>query len=193
MKKIVFAFFVFSLFCSHSFANITYTAVRGVGTGSVNLSITTDGSFGALSSANMVDWTIGLTDGTDSFTLLGPLSGSNSGVSIAGSALTATATDLLFDFDAGGTDYALFQSPFPGSGQFFWCLQTNGCFLFNNPGEAIDPRANSSFVATGQSGNFVIASVNAVPEPEIYAMMGLGLGLLGWVGRKKKLQESAAA
>jgi hypothetical protein len=27
----------------------------------------------------------------------------------------------------------------------------------------------------------------AVPEPEIYAMMGLGLGLLGWVGRRRKL------
>lgn len=25
-----------------------------------------------------------------------------------------------------------------------------------------------------------------VPEPEIYAMMGFGLGLLGWVGRRRK-------
>lgn len=25
-----------------------------------------------------------------------------------------------------------------------------------------------------------------VPEPEIYAMMGLGLGLLGWIGRRRK-------
>jgi len=29
-----------------------------------------------------------------------------------------------------------------------------------------------------------------VPEPEIYAMMGLGLGLLGWVGRRKRLQAA---
>ena len=29
--------------------------------------------------------------------------------------------------------------------------------------------------------------VTAIPEPEIYAMMGLGLGLLGWVGRRRKL------
>lgn len=29
---------------------------------------------------------------------------------------------------------------------------------------------------------------NPVPEPEIYAMMGIGFGLLGWVGRRKKLQ-----
>jgi hypothetical protein len=29
-------------------------------------------------------------------------------------------------------------------------------------------------------------SVGAVPEPEIYAMMAVGLGLLGWVGRRRK-------
>jgi PEP-CTERM motif len=28
-----------------------------------------------------------------------------------------------------------------------------------------------------------------VPEPEIYAMLGMGLGLLGWVGRRKKLHS----
>jgi hypothetical protein len=43
------------------------------------------------------------------------------------------------------------------------------------------------------SGNKVGALVSenitmAVPEPEIYAMMGLGLGLLGWVGRRRKPQ-----
>lgn len=29
-----------------------------------------------------------------------------------------------------------------------------------------------------------------VPEPEIYAMMGVGLGLLGWVGRRRKQQTA---
>jgi len=38
------------------------------------------------------------------------------------------------------------------------------------------------------SGNFVFSAgtVAAIPEPEIYAMMGIGLGLIGWVGRRKK-------
>jgi hypothetical protein len=31
---------------------------------------------------------------------------------------------------------------------------------------------------------------NPVPEPEIYAMLGIGLGLMGWVGRRKKLQAA---
>lgn len=34
--------------------------------------------------------------------------------------------------------------------------------------------------------------VSPVPEPEIYAMMAIGLGLLGWGVRRKKLTEAAA-
>jgi hypothetical protein len=33
-------------------------------------------------------------------------------------------------------------------------------------------------------------SPSPVPEPEIYAMLSIGLGLMGWVGRKKKLREA---
>ena len=37
----------------------------------------------------------------------------------------------------------------------------------------------------------VVSPVAAVPEPEIYAMMGVGLALLGWVKRKKNIQTAA--
>jgi hypothetical protein len=40
---------------------------------------------------------------------------------------------------------------------------------------------------------FLSSNVAPVPEPEIYAMMGLGLGLLGWIGRRKKVEQTAAA
>ena len=45
------------------------------------------------------------------------------------------------------------------------------------------------------SGSFVFSAgtVAAVPEPEIYAMMGIGLGLIGWLGRRKTVKERAAA
>lgn len=36
----------------------------------------------------------------------------------------------------------------------------------------------------------VEVTVTPIPEPEIYAMMSLGLGLLGWVGRRNKLQAA---
>jgi len=47
--------------------------------------------------------------------------------------------------------------------------------------------------ATGNGSSYGITSVAMVPEPEIYAMMGVGLGLLGWVRRRKRLKEAALA
>jgi PEP-CTERM motif-containing protein len=38
-----------------------------------------------------------------------------------------------------------------------------------------------------------VAQVAPIPEPEIYAMIGVGLGLVTWVARRKKLKESAPA
>lgn len=35
------------------------------------------------------------------------------------------------------------------------------------------------------------ANISPVPEPEIYAMMGLGLGLLGWAGRHRRKHQAA--
>jgi hypothetical protein len=46
----------------------------------------------------------------------------------------------------------------------------------------------------GASSRFGIQThlnVAAIPEPEIYAMMLAGLGLLGYVTRRKKLQAAA--
>jgi hypothetical protein len=38
----------------------------------------------------------------------------------------------------------------------------------------------------------ITVSTAPIPEPEIYAMMGIGVGLMGWVGRRKRLKESVA-
>ena len=38
----------------------------------------------------------------------------------------------------------------------------------------------------------VVFSVNAIPEPEIYAMLAAGLGLMGLVARRRKLQAAVA-
>ena len=87
---------------------------------------------------------------------------------------------------------------------------TSGNFLVNSaaPSDGVSPdimgKANSwlSELAgtTSQYNAFVWGVSNGaggigmqdvlvfapVPEPEIYAMLGLGLGLLGWVGRRRK-------
>ena len=36
-------------------------------------------------------------------------------------------------------------------------------------------------------------TIPAIPEPEIYAMMAVGLGFLGWAVRRKKVAEAVAA
>ncbi len=42
-------------------------------------------------------------------------------------------------------------------------------------------------------GAWMYTTAAPVPEPEIYAMMGLGLGLAGWAGRRKRLKEALSA
>jgi len=38
-----------------------------------------------------------------------------------------------------------------------------------------------------------VPTVSAVPEPALYTMVGVGLGLLGWIGRRKKFKQSSVA
>jgi hypothetical protein len=52
--------------------------------------------------------------------------------------------------------------------------------------------SNYGFEITAEN-NGLWLSVAAIPEPEIYTMMGIGLGRLGWIRRRKKLKGSAAA
>jgi hypothetical protein len=47
--------------------------------------------------------------------------------------------------------------------------------------------------ANGNGASYGLTSHNMttpIPEPEIYAMLGLGLGLMGWVGRRRKQQAA---
>src|SRR5689334_11040295 len=72
-------------------------------TGTYNLSVTTDNTIGALTSSNITAWNIFVSDGTNNFTL----TQGNSAIGMSGSNLSATATDLLFDFSSNG--YFFFQ------------------------------------------------------------------------------------
>ena len=180
--------------CSVSANAATYVGTRTVGTATANLSITTDDTIGVLGVANILDYTITLTDGLDNFVLTGPLSGDNSDVAISGTAFTATATDLLFDFSAGG-GYALFQTPFIGSSQQFYCVQITGCFDFGAPGEAISANADFAFQRNTLRGSVSLAQIStgAVPEPGTWAMMLIGFGAIGGAMRRRPAVRLAAA
>ena len=47
--------------------------------------------------------------------------------------------------------------------------------------------------SSGAKQGSLLSAVVPVPEPEIYAMMGVGLALLGWMGRRNKLAQTARA
>lgn len=69
----------------------------------------------------------------------------------------------------------------PGGGQtnsylFYEYNVLNTAFLFNAGGE---------FNLTSLQ-MYEVSAVAPVPEPEIYAMMGMGLGLMGWAARRRK-------
>jgi hypothetical protein len=152
---------------------------RIIGTGSVTGFVETDGTLGALSSANIADYSLVLNEGDAEgpFTITGPLSGNNSAVLIFGSALSATATQLLFDF--AGNGLALFQNPSTGSSINFWCVEgaTGGC---TGAGFSIETVHREGPFFSGQiaqyAGSEVLGTANAsVPEPAPLGLLSLGL------------------
>jgi len=50
--------------------------------------------------------------------------------------------------------------------------------------------AYDSIDASGNSNWNFMNSASPVPEPEVYSMLGLGLGLMGWAGRRRKPQAT---
>ena len=95
-----------------SHAAIVYTVNRTIGAGSVVGSVTTDGTLGVLSAANVTDWSLTIDEGDAEGSFL--LTAVNSDLLVDGDGLTASLTHLLFDFSGAG-DLALWQNPTTGS------------------------------------------------------------------------------
>ncbi len=170
-----------------------YTGTRTMAPGATaELSITTNDTIGVLDSADIVDWTIVLNEGGQTFTLRGPASGNNSGLLLSGSALTATASELRFNFSGSGM--FLIQAPNVGSGQTFYCAQTNGCFDFSGPGEAVEAGTTYQFARVARSGVVVLATAGpgAIPEPGTWALLILGFGAIGAAMRRRQTSATVS-
>jgi hypothetical protein len=146
---------------------ITYQVNQtGIGfdKGSVTGTIETDGTTGVLAASNIINWNLQATCvgfvscSADNFGLTGGATG-NSAISMTGSGLTATATDLIFDFSSG----AIFEIV---DGSNAWALGlTSGGLVF----EEILPTGTAGN-ASPETGTQVIGQVAAAPEPSTYVL-----------------------
>jgi hypothetical protein len=177
---------------------ITYPVNRTVGAGSVAGTIETDGTIGALLTSNIVDWNLVISDGTDSFNLLGPLSGGNSETLVFG-VVTATPTGL--QVDTGGPDSViLFQSPNIGSGELAWCIAVGP-----NCGGPGDPENIEIVLVTEDTQEqielltpgivtFAGSAVSASPATPVPALplwaLGFVAGIAGLIGSKNLRKAS---
>lgn len=66
------------------------------------------------------------------------------------------------------------------SNYFFFGYETGNK---NTPMQAI----YTPYSTTSSALSINVSGVAPIPEPEIYAMLGMGLGLLSWIGRRRKL------
>ncbi len=64
--------------------------------------------------------------------------------------------------------------------------------VFNLAGVAGFRIALESTITGVAGGAESYSAIAAIPEPEIYAMMAAGLGLIGWVGKRRRKQQAAA-
>jgi len=63
--------------------------------------------------------------------------------------------------------------------------------VFAGSGEVITKVSFAANTNAFETDNHAFIAAAPIPEPEIYAMMGLGLGLMGWVSRRKRAQAAA--
>jgi sugar lactone lactonase YvrE len=115
---------------------ITYAINQTIGAGSVTGVVVTDGTIGTLSSTNILNYNVLIDDGT--YPPYNVISGSNPDLFLSGSDLSATASQLLFNFS--GAQGGLFGMLDP-SGDF------GVCFVAGGPGGCFTVLAPSSGAA----------------------------------------------
>jgi hypothetical protein len=127
--------------------DIKYTVNDKVGPGSVTGFITTNGTIGLLNSTDIVNWNLFLNDGTNpTFELKGT---TNSGESIGGADLTASATQLLYNFSATDEGNFIIEHPAPGfNGPFVRWSSIAACAPGSPVGVSLSSLMDETFIVS---------------------------------------------
>lgn len=166
-------------------APITYSINQSIGAGSVVGTIQTDGSVGVLGASNISAYALTLNGlGASS-----SINNSNSVVQVAGTAFTATLTELLFNYSSAGGAYLLFQESL-FSGSKYYCNAAPSAFpCFQGANVAPQSIFSASAQNVALMGNQIIATAAAppveVPEPASIALFGIGLAVMGCFARRR--------
>jgi hypothetical protein len=145
-------------------------------------SVTTDGTLGVLGPANILDWNLELIDHLDptqNFTLT---KADSYLVSASGTALTASATGLSFDYGGYG-EFLIQVSPYSGA-QYF-CLSTGvyACAA----GETISPGDvfQDGVELVGNDAPVGVQPLSPVPEPAAVSLFLAGVTGLAFMRRRQ--------
>jgi hypothetical protein len=141
--------------------------------------------------SNVVDWNLVLTTTSTQCSgqpctvdLLGPVSDpsvSSQFVSVPAD-LTATATQLQFDFSETDSGFVFFRSTLPSIVAGVCFIDTRDNCFFTNPSSGEQLALGDDFEFTNLTGTQVIGTASSsagTPEPSTLALLGVGIALLG--------------
>jgi hypothetical protein len=155
----------------------------------VSGSITTDGTIGVIGTSNILSWDLNLIDGLSAANDFELTPADSAVVEDTGSALSATATGLSFNFSGTG-EFLIQAIPGAFSGSHYFCFSTgNACLA----GETISPQfiTVDGVVATGAAepiGQQPLAPpAGSAPEPSSYGLMITGALGVGAVLKRRLL------
>lgn len=168
------------LLCSPAFASsITYTVNENFPAFTAQGTITTDGTLGTLTTANILSFDLSLTI---SFVSASFTNGGSFIAQIEGTDVTATASGLFYDFGGPVSFFNLGSS----TDETFLCFgNAGGCAGSGGMTAVTASIAGLVGLSPTQSGEVQIAAVTAVPEPPTLALLGSGLFGVAAVLRKR--------